>query len=79
MPFSVSQPTPEAFRLSVRETQRLVNHSKPFGVNITMTPNIDNPDLFAYARAAVEEGMIALDSRQVWTLAECLAFSRSVQ
>lgn len=52
----MSQPSPEALRLAIRETQQLVNHSKPFGVNITMTPRIDKPDLFAYARVAVEEG-----------------------
>lgn len=52
----MSQPTPDALREVIRETNKLVNYSKPFGVNITMTPNIDKPDLFAYAQAAVDEG-----------------------
>jgi hypothetical protein len=50
----VTQPTPDALRVAIRETRTLTD--KPFGVNITILPSIVPPDYAGYARAAVEEG-----------------------
>ncbi|EAU85743.2 2-nitropropane dioxygenase [Coprinopsis cinerea okayama7 len=52
---ALTQPSPEALRVAIRETKKLT--SKPFGVNITLLPSITPPDYPGYARAAVEEGV----------------------
>ncbi|KAJ3505459.1 hypothetical protein NLJ89_g7405 [Agrocybe chaxingu] len=52
---ALSQPSPDALRVAIRETRKLT--SKPFGVNITLLPSINPPDYAAYARVAVEEGV----------------------
>lgn len=51
----MTQPSPEALRIAIRETR--AQTSKPFGVNITLLPSINPPDYEGYARAAVEEGV----------------------
>ncbi|KAF6757340.1 2-nitropropane dioxygenase [Ephemerocybe angulata] len=51
---ALTQPSPDALRVAIRETRKLT--SKPFGVNITLLPSINLPDYAGYARAAVEEG-----------------------
>ncbi|KAF8582333.1 inosine monophosphate dehydrogenase [Ramaria rubella] len=50
---ALSQPSPEALRQAIRETQKLT--TKPFGVNITILPTINPPDYEGFARVAVEE------------------------
>ncbi|KAF8073833.1 hypothetical protein FPV67DRAFT_1778424 [Lyophyllum atratum] len=52
---ALTQPSPDALRIAIRETRKLT--SKPFGVNITLLPSINPPDYEGYARAAVEEGV----------------------
>ncbi|KAI6147291.1 hypothetical protein BKA82DRAFT_4152016, partial [Pisolithus tinctorius] len=52
---ALTQPTPEALRVAIRETRAATD--KPFGVNITLLPTINPPDYEGYARAAVEEGV----------------------
>ncbi|KAF5311624.1 hypothetical protein D9611_009440 [Ephemerocybe angulata] len=52
---ALTQPSPDALRIAIRETRKLT--SKPFGVNITLLPSINPPDYPGYARAAVEEGV----------------------
>ncbi|TDL20295.1 inosine monophosphate dehydrogenase [Rickenella mellea] len=52
---ALTQPTPDALRIAIRETRKLTD--KPFGVNITILPSIDTPDYAGYAKAAVEEGV----------------------
>jgi len=52
---ALTQPSPDALRVAIRETRKLT--SKPFGVNITLLPSINPPDYEGYARAAVEEGV----------------------
>ncbi|KAF9454713.1 2-nitropropane dioxygenase [Macrolepiota fuliginosa MF-IS2] len=52
---ALTQPSPDALRQAIRETQKLT--SKPFGVNITLLPSINPPDYAGYAKAAVEEGV----------------------
>ncbi|KAF5340784.1 hypothetical protein D9611_007293 [Ephemerocybe angulata] len=52
---ALTQPSPDALRVAIRETRKLT--SKPFGVNITLLPSINPPDYPGYARAAVEEGV----------------------
>ncbi|KAF5311627.1 hypothetical protein D9611_009445 [Ephemerocybe angulata] len=52
---ALTQPSPDALRVAIRETRKLT--SKPFGVNITLLPSINLPDYAGYARAAVEEGV----------------------
>jgi len=52
---ALTQPSPEALRTAIRETQKLT--SKPFGVNITLLPTINPPDYAGFARAAVQEGV----------------------
>ncbi|CAE6472233.1 unnamed protein product [Rhizoctonia solani] len=52
---ALSQPSPDALREAIKETQKLTD--KPFGVNITLLPSINPPDYEGYARAAVEEGV----------------------
>jgi len=48
---ALTQPDPAALRVAIRETSPV--DVKPFGVNITLLPNISLPD----HRAAVEEGV----------------------
>ncbi|KAJ7843770.1 putative 2-Nitropropane dioxygenase [Mycena olivaceomarginata] len=45
---------------AIKETRILT--SKPFGVNITLLPNINPPDYADYARAAVEEGVTIFET-----------------
>ncbi|KAF9533270.1 hypothetical protein CPB83DRAFT_846164 [Crepidotus variabilis] len=52
---ALTQPSPEALRVAIRETRK--STSKPFGVNITLLPTINPPDYEGYARAAFEEGV----------------------
>ncbi|EIW55254.1 inosine monophosphate dehydrogenase [Trametes versicolor FP-101664 SS1] len=52
---ALTQPSPEALRLAIRETYKLTKF--PFGVNITLLPSINPPDYEGYARAAYEEGV----------------------
>ncbi|KDQ62397.1 hypothetical protein JAAARDRAFT_30301 [Jaapia argillacea MUCL 33604] len=52
---ALTQPSPEALRLAIRETRKLTTY--PFGVNITLLPSINPPDYAGYARVAVEEGV----------------------
>ncbi|GLB38490.1 putative nitronate monooxygenase [Lyophyllum shimeji] len=52
---ALTQPSPDALRIAIRETRKIT--SKPFGVNITLLPSINPPDYEGYARAAVEEGV----------------------
>ncbi|KAL4070055.1 hypothetical protein V8B97DRAFT_2024371 [Scleroderma yunnanense] len=52
---ALTQPSPEALRIAIRETKAVTE--KPFGVNITLLPTINPPDYEGYARAAVEEGV----------------------
>jgi hypothetical protein len=52
---ALTQPSPDALRIAIRETRKLT--SKPFGVNITILPSIDPLDYQGYARAAVDEGV----------------------
>ncbi|KAI6030754.1 hypothetical protein F5J12DRAFT_888564 [Pisolithus orientalis] len=52
---ALTQPTPEALRVAIRETRAATD--KPFGVNITLLPTINPPDYEGYAHAAVEEGV----------------------
>lgn len=52
---ALTQPSPEALRVAIRETKAATD--KPFGVNLTLLPTINPPDYAGYARAAVEEGV----------------------
>ncbi|KAI0317498.1 hypothetical protein OF83DRAFT_1058566 [Amylostereum chailletii] len=52
---ALTQPSPDALRVAIRETRKLTD--KPFGVNITLLPSINPPDYEGYARAAFEEGV----------------------
>jgi len=52
---ALTQPSPDALRIAIRETRKMT--SKPFGVNITILPTINPPDYEGFARAAVEEGV----------------------
>ncbi|TFK74780.1 inosine monophosphate dehydrogenase [Pluteus cervinus] len=52
---ALTQPSPDALRIAIRDTRKLT--TKPFGVNITLLPTINPPDYEGYARAAVEEGI----------------------
>ncbi|TDL20298.1 inosine monophosphate dehydrogenase [Rickenella mellea] len=52
---ALTQPTPDALRVAIRETRKLTD--KPFGVNITLLPSINPPDYAGYAKAAVDEGV----------------------
>ncbi|KZP33562.1 inosine monophosphate dehydrogenase [Athelia psychrophila] len=52
---ALTQPSPDALRIAIRETRKRT--SKPFGVNITLLPSINPPDYAGYASAAVEEGV----------------------
>ncbi|KAH7885053.1 hypothetical protein F5I97DRAFT_2062046 [Phlebopus sp. FC_14] len=52
---ALTQPSPDALRVAIRETRAATQ--KPFGVNITLLPTINPPDYEGYARAAVEEGV----------------------
>ncbi|KAL7412940.1 hypothetical protein BDY24DRAFT_391675 [Mrakia frigida] len=52
---ALTQPSPDALRVAIKETQALTK--RPFGVNITILPSITPPDYAGYAKAAVEEGV----------------------
>jgi len=52
---ALTQPTPEALRIAIRETKKLTD--KPFGVNITILPTITPPDYEGYVKVAVEENV----------------------
>lgn len=58
----VTQPSPDDLRKAIRETRKLIQGNKPFGVNITILPAIVPPDYAGYARAAIEEGKAAHDT-----------------
>ncbi|KIM89308.1 hypothetical protein PILCRDRAFT_220079 [Piloderma croceum F 1598] len=57
---ALTQPNPEALRVTIRETRQLT--SKPFGVNITLLPSINPPDYEGFARVAVEEGIKIIET-----------------
>lgn len=57
---ALTQPSPDALRTAIRETRKLT--SKPFGVNLTLLPAIQQPDYAGYARAAVEEGVTIFET-----------------
>ncbi len=63
---ALTQPSPEALRKAIRETNSLIsdeikkereNHYGSFAVNITLLPSINPPDYVGYAKAALEEGV----------------------
>jgi len=57
---ALTQPSPDALREAIKETQKLT--SKPFGVNITLLPSINPPDYAGYAKAAVEGGIRIIET-----------------
>lgn len=62
---ALTQPSPEALRQAIEETNKMIDpaikkeRSKygAFGVNITLLPAIVQPDYVAYARAALDAGV----------------------
>ena len=47
---ALNSPTPEKFREAIAETRKLT--SKPFGVNLTILPNMNPPPYEEYAQAS---------------------------
>ncbi|KAL7422521.1 hypothetical protein Q5752_003169 [Cryptotrichosporon argae] len=55
---ALTQPSPDALRVAIRETrERMAGRDGKFGVNLTLLPSINPPDYAAYARAAMDEGV----------------------
>jgi NAD(P)H-dependent flavin oxidoreductase YrpB (nitropropane dioxygenase family) len=57
---ALTQPTPEDLRKEIRKTKGLTK--KPFGVNITLLPNMNPPDYGAYAQVAIDEGIKVVET-----------------
>jgi NAD(P)H-dependent flavin oxidoreductase YrpB (nitropropane dioxygenase family) len=52
---ALTQPTPEDLRKEIRKCKTMTN--SPFGVNITLLPNMNPPDYGAYAQVVIDEGI----------------------
>jgi len=57
---ALNNKTPELFREEIRKTRALT--SKPFGVNLTILPNMNPPPYEEYAQVCIDEGIKIIET-----------------